>query len=181
MSIKSFGVLNWQSNYLYIFTFLFLQTGIRMTTTFAPERRITNYITFTFACSILQTQNQKFREGSIGKHLMSLHKIVRNRLSNVRQICDNYAHPSYDVRNEIRSIFRKLSGQFAAHLRQPPPSRTPPSWDFRNCVTAWCPLHVICVIRECGLNLSSGELGSGLRKRDWPDCGNHCSQTIACQ
>ena len=95
----------------------------------APERGIANFITFTFACSILQESKSEISRREHWKiSLMFLHKIVRNRLSNVRQMCDSFAHPSYDVRNEIRAIFRKLSGQFAAHLRQqpPPPPRERP-------------------------------------------------------
>ena len=38
-----------------------------------------------------------------------LHKIVRNLLSKSRQICDNLAHPSSDVRNEIPAILRKFA------------------------------------------------------------------------
>ena len=39
-----------------------------------------------------------------------LHKIVRNWFSNLQQICDNFAHHSSDVRNEIHA---KLRHKFA--------------------------------------------------------------------
>ena len=49
-----------------------------------------------------------------------LHKIVRNWLSNFRQICDNFAHPSSGVWNEICATLRKLGAQFATNLRNAP-------------------------------------------------------------
>ena len=50
-----------------------------------------------------------------------LHKIVRNWLSNSRQICDNFAHPSSDVRNEMPAIYsqiwRAICDKFAQDFR----------------------------------------------------------------
>ena len=52
-----------------------------------------------------------------------LHKIVRNWLSNSRQIWNNFAHPSSDVRNEIPAILRKFGAQF--DLRNAPFANAP--------------------------------------------------------
>ena len=54
-----------------------------------------------------------------------LHKIVRNKFSNSRQICDNFAHPSSDVRNEIPAILCKFGAQFATNLRNAPLANAP--------------------------------------------------------
>ena len=40
-------------------------------------------------------------------------------------ICDNFAHPSCDVRNEIPSMLRKFGAQFAANIVQRPPYERP--------------------------------------------------------
>ena len=68
--------------------------------------------------------NQKFQEGALEKGY--LHKIVRNQLSNSRQIiCDNFAHPCSDVRYEIQAILRKFGAQFATNFCATPPGERP--------------------------------------------------------
>ena len=47
-----------------------------------------------------------------------LHKIVRNWLSNSRQICDNFARPFSDVRNEIPAILHKFVAQKSPSLEK---------------------------------------------------------------
>ena len=54
-----------------------------------------------------------------------LQKMVPNQLSNSRHICDNFAHPSSDVRNEIPAILRKFGVQFATNLRNAPFANAP--------------------------------------------------------
>ena len=49
-----------------------------------------------------------------------LHKIVR-----MRQICDNFAHPSSEIQNEIQVILRKFGAQFATNLRNAPFANAP--------------------------------------------------------
>ena len=71
---------------------------------------------------------RNFRKGAPEKGY--LHKIVRNWLSNSRQICDNFAHPSSDVRNEIPAILRKFWRAICDKFARTPRSRTPPSRDF---------------------------------------------------
>ena len=44
-------------------------------------------------------------------------------------ICDNFAHPSSDVRNEIPAILRKFGAQCATNLHNAPLAN-PPSRDF---------------------------------------------------
>ena len=47
------------------------------------------------------------------------------------QICDNFAHPSSDVRNEVPTILRNFGAQFATDLRNAPVANAP----FSGCLT----------------------------------------------
>ena len=65
----------------------------------------------------------RFKKGALEKGY--LHKLVWNRHSNLRQICDNFAHPACGVQNEIPVILHKFGAQFATNLRNAPFANAP--------------------------------------------------------
>ena len=72
-----------------------------------------------YLCSTVRN----FRKGALEKGY--LHKMIRNCLSNSRPSCNNFAHPSSDVRNEIPAISLKFGAQFATSLRNAPFTNAP--------------------------------------------------------
>ena len=70
----------------------------------------------------------------------------------LRQICDNFAHPSCDVRNEMQDILLKSSAQFATNLHNAPLAKAPLS-EFPN-----YPPGTNCYTRLCCSRLSLQQL-----------------------
>ena len=80
-----------------------------------------------------------------------LHKIVRNWLSNSRQICDNFAQPFPDARNEIPAILQKFGAQSAQRpLRERPLfGISEMSWGPSFFCRSFRPARCVLAVRWC--------------------------------
>ena len=69
-------------------------------------------------------------------------------ISNLRQICNNFAHPSFDVQNKIHAILCRIGAQFATNLRNARPLLgDAPFSEFQSCPIYLKPF-ALCFQRE---------------------------------
>ena len=80
------------------------------------------------APKVVEVQNsQQFGEGGIGKGVLAENcpKLTLTFATNMRQICDDFAHPSSDLRNEMHAIVRKFGAQSTTNLHNAPLANAP--------------------------------------------------------